>query len=240
MLGSHDQEDESHYADLNKTYLTKFQALAKELHVNLVPGTLASRGDDGVLYNIVYWINREGKILGSYTKKNLWHPERPKFGKGSLPHTVFETEFGRTGFLICWDIMFAEAFKQLSDQDVELIVVPSFWLGSDGQPEGGEGEEGSEVHNENSEVAILSTVLTTRAFESNAVVVYVNAAGPVDQGYIAQSQVTLPLVGVKGRIMGPEDDPIVVDVGDNWKKVLKDAEAIYRMKEDRKGPSWHY
>jgi len=51
------------------------QELAKECSINIVPGTFVEKHvDDGkdMLYNVAYFISNEGKILGSYTKKNLW------------------------------------------------------------------------------------------------------------------------------------------------------------------------
>lgn len=121
MLGSPAQEDEAMFIDTqDHVYLGRFQKLAKEYKVNIVPGTLASRpsrsgniDDDDAstnvtkqpLVNVAYWIDRNGDILGQYQKKNLWHSERPIFEKGLLPHDVFETEFGRTGLLVCWDVM---------------------------------------------------------------------------------------------------------------------------------------
>lgn len=246
MLGSPAQPDELDFIDPGNVYLAKFKALAKELGVNVVPGTLPSRPPAASasgqkappLVNCAYWIDRQGEIKGSYQKKNLWHPERPVFAKGLLPHAVFETEFGRTAFLVCWDVMFPEAFKALSAQNVDLIIVPSYWLGTDGQDDLAPGDT---IHNPDSEAVFLRAALTTRAFETGACVVFVNASGPESEGYIAQSQVTLPLRGVQdGVILGPESDATVVDVGEGWKRVVRDAEKVYRIRQDMKREDWHY
>lgn len=240
MLGSPAQPDELNFSDPSNLYLDKFKALAKDLKVNLVPGTLPSRTtttDQAPLINRAYWITRNGDVIGSYEKKNLWHPERPIFAKGQSPHTVFETEFGRTAFLVCWDVMFPEAFKQLSAQGVDLIIVPSYWLGTDGQDD----DPNDVIHNPDSEAVFLRAALTTRAFETGACIVYVNAGGPESDGYIGQSQITLPLVGVKdGVILGAESAPRVVDVGANWKTVVRDAEKVYKIREDMERKDWHY
>lgn len=65
-------------------------------------------------------------MLGSYTKRNLWHPERATLSSGHVStHPAdrtftFETKRGlklRAGMLICWDLAFPEAFRELLEFD---------------------------------------------------------------------------------------------------------------------------
>jgi predicted amidohydrolase len=60
-----------------EVYLKKYQALAKELSICIVPGTIVERHQDAEteedkLVNVAYFIGKEGDILGKYVKKNLW------------------------------------------------------------------------------------------------------------------------------------------------------------------------
>lgn len=60
-----------------ETYLKKYQALAKEHRICIVPGTIVERHCDAEkeedkLLNVVYFINQDGDIIGKYVKKNLW------------------------------------------------------------------------------------------------------------------------------------------------------------------------
>lgn len=116
-------------------YLQAYQALAKELHICLVPGTIVERhvvktdtGDEQVrLYNTAYFISHDGQILGSYRKKNIWHPERPYLtSSGHDPHEVFDTPVGKIGMLICWDLAFPEAFRELIAKGAEIIIIPTY------------------------------------------------------------------------------------------------------------------
>lgn len=87
----------------------------------------------------------------------------------------------------------------------------------------------------------LKTSITTRAFETGACIVYVNAGGPESKGFIGCSQVALPLVGIKdGVLLEAEDDAKVVDVGEGWKDVIKDAESVYKVRDDMRRADWHY
>ena len=58
-------------------YLKKYQELAKELRVNIVPGTIVEyhegeKDEDSKLLNVAYFIDENGEIVGKYVKKNLW------------------------------------------------------------------------------------------------------------------------------------------------------------------------
>lgn len=112
LQGSPHQPHPPHFVDTDAAVLARFQALARELDVCIVPGTIshyepaptAVEGET-VLFNTAYFVQRDGSVAGEYHKKNLWHSERPKYAKGPEPHAVFDTEFGKTGMLICWDVM---------------------------------------------------------------------------------------------------------------------------------------
>jgi predicted amidohydrolase len=60
-----------------EVYLKKYQALAKELNVCIVPGTIVERHTDASseeekLLNVAYFIGKDGEVIGKYVKKNLW------------------------------------------------------------------------------------------------------------------------------------------------------------------------
>jgi predicted amidohydrolase len=111
-------------------YLESYQSLAARLHINIVPGTIVERHTvrhEEVLYNTAYFISASGAILGSYRKKNIWHPERPHLtSSGHDPHEVFDTPLGKVGLLICWDLAFPEAFRELISKGAEIVVAPTY------------------------------------------------------------------------------------------------------------------
>ena len=104
-----------------RIYLQKYQILAKELSINIVPGTIV-QNDGSRMINVAYFITSAGEIAGDYQKKNLWHPERPHHESSSHdPHDVIDTPLGKVGLLICWDLAFPEAFRSLIMQGMDLI-----------------------------------------------------------------------------------------------------------------------
>lgn len=81
----------------SQKYLDAYCALAKELNINIVPGTIVEQHGDE-LHNVVYFISNTGEILGQYQKKNLWHPERPHLTSSEHePHEAFDTPLGKVG-----------------------------------------------------------------------------------------------------------------------------------------------
>ena len=168
-------------------YLRKYQALAKECNICIVPGTIvqtpspSSDSDNsglppplpstptkvsqtdrnGDLENVAYFISNTGAILGKYVKKNLWGPtERDHLtSSGRDVHPAFETPLGKVGMLICWDLAFPEAFRELVCQGVKMVIVPTFWTLSDCSDAGLR-------YNPSAEVMFLDSALTARAFEN--------------------------------------------------------------------------
>lgn len=67
-----------HFGDLCdqwETYVKKYQDLARECDISIVPGTIVERHweeGEGKLLNVAYFIDNKGEILGKYVKKNLW------------------------------------------------------------------------------------------------------------------------------------------------------------------------
>jgi predicted amidohydrolase len=146
-------------------YLEKYRALALELRINIVPGTILELHDAGTpqerLLNVAYFIDATGSIAGKYVKKNLWGPiERLHLtSSASDAHPVFDTPLGRVGLLICWDLAFPEAFREMIAQGAKIIVIPTFWTFKDA------GERGQKI-NPAAEGLFLDSMLTARAFEN--------------------------------------------------------------------------
>ncbi|OJJ06091.1 hypothetical protein ASPVEDRAFT_45508 [Aspergillus versicolor CBS 583.65] len=218
-------------------YLRAYQALAKELNICLVPGTIVEKHphpdgdadpDSYVLYNTAYFISNTGEILGQYRKKNIWHPERAYLTSStSEPHEVFDTPIGKVGLLICWDMAFPEAFRELIAAGAETIIIPTYWGRYDASPV-------ALKHNPNSEELFLDSTLTARCFENTCAVIFANYSG-VEQS-LGMSRVVLPIVGPVGK-MENEEGVLVVDMDMD---VVKIAEDNYKVRMDLGREEWYY
>ncbi|KKK23879.1 hypothetical protein P175DRAFT_0479936 [Aspergillus ochraceoroseus IBT 24754] len=224
-------------------YLTAYRSLAKELNICLVPGTIVEKHssssssstatseqevDGTVLYNTAYFISNNGEILGRYRKKNIWHPERAYLtSSGAEPHEVFDTPIGKVGMLICWDLAFPEAFRELIAHGAEVVIIPTYWGRFDASPE-------SLLRNQNCEALFLESTLTSRCFENTCGIIFANVSGT--ETTLGLSRVTLPIVGSVGQL-GNEEGLLVaeMDLG-----LLKMAEDNYKVRYDLAREGWHY
>ncbi|KAL2810976.1 carbon-nitrogen hydrolase [Aspergillus granulosus] len=231
--------------ELTTKYLSAYQSLAKELNICIVPGTLVEKHphsdtptpgdtkqnldkDAYVLYNTAYFISSDGSILGRYRKKNIWHPEREYLTSStSEPHEVFDTPVGKVGLLICWDLAFPEAFRELLAGGVEIVILPTYWGVTDASPT-------ALSHNKACESLFLSSTLTSRCFENTCGIIFANVAGGAET--LGMSRAVLPIVGPVAE-MGNEEGVLVTDMDMG---LIGIAEDNYKVRMDLGRDGWYY
>jgi N-carbamoylputrescine amidase len=102
-----------------------WEQLCRKKNIYLT-GSLVER-DGEHLYDTAVLIGPKGYI-GKYRKNHLWNREKLYFTPGNLGFPVLETEIGRIGMLICWDVWFPEAFRILGVQGADLICTLNNWV----------------------------------------------------------------------------------------------------------------
>ena len=212
------------YADYEHQYVQRFQQLARQYAIDIVPGSIIE-GDTNGLYNTTYYIAKTGEILGHYRKVHLWLPERSYILPGET-HPVFDTAYGKVGLIICWDLMFPEVFRAMLKEGVEMVICPSYWCFEDA----GEGLR----HDANAEVKLVNALCVARAFENEIVLIYVNAAGSarndgMAERLIGRSQITVPFKGAIAHIDSNRTAMVVQEVDT---AILRDAEKSYEIRSD--------
>lgn len=102
--------------------------LARELRSYVVGGLYERVGH--IVYNTAVLIDRQGRLAGTYRKTHL---PREEWEAGLTPgesYPIFETDFGKLGLMICWDVQFPEPWRALGLQGAELVLIP-IWGGSE-------------------------------------------------------------------------------------------------------------
>ncbi len=105
---------------------------AKENEMFIVAG-LPERGEmPGVIYNSVVLIDSRGTIVGKYRKTHLalyLHgdiiSEEPEIFRRGNKLSVFKTELGSIGMLICQDSDFPETWRTLALKGAEIVTFSS-------------------------------------------------------------------------------------------------------------------
>jgi predicted amidohydrolase len=102
-------------------YFQRLCELAKELHIHLIAGMLEADGEDR--YNTAVIIGPDGKLVGKYRKQQLEHElVRNKPGNES---SVFATEYGKIGVMICADRRFPDVVKAFCTAGADFLICPS-------------------------------------------------------------------------------------------------------------------
>jgi predicted amidohydrolase len=108
--------------------LEDVRELARRHKLLLVWPRLEYDPDRGVR-NTAVLVDRSGDVLGRYDKM---FPTTSELEKGVTPGTdvpVFETDLGRVGMLICFDMNFTEVRDALKRGRPDIVVFPSMYRG---------------------------------------------------------------------------------------------------------------
>ena len=101
----------------------KFKELAISYNVNIITGSLPSIENDR-LKNIGFLCHRNGNI-DQYEKIHITPDETRAWGiVGGDTLKVYETDAGRIGILICYDVEFPELPRLLAEQGMQILIVP--------------------------------------------------------------------------------------------------------------------
>lgn len=96
-----------------------------ELNVYVVIGLLESDGDK--CYNTAVLLGPDG-LVGKQRKLHLPYLGVDRFlDPGNLPLTTYDTDVGRIGMGICYDMMFPEHSRALALLGADILVFPANW-----------------------------------------------------------------------------------------------------------------
>lgn len=103
--------------------------LAHRYRLWIVAGYCVCTGA-GLIENSAVVIDRQGNLAGRYAKvyPTIGECERSQITPG-LDATVVDTDFGRMGLAICFDIGWPEHWAALQEQGAEFVVWPSAYDG---------------------------------------------------------------------------------------------------------------
>jgi predicted amidohydrolase len=112
----------------------RLSALAAELRVYLVGGSVLERSDDPArAYNTCPVFDPSGALIATYRKLHLFDVDIPGHvavresetrRPGAEPVTV-ETALGVLGVSICYDLRFPELYRRLTLAGAEIVCIPS-------------------------------------------------------------------------------------------------------------------
>ncbi len=130
-----DADSRENAEDIPGPTVDKLSRLAKELSVTIHGGSLFEKAADGHrVHNTSVVVSPDGDIVGKYRKLHLSDIRlsgnatvvaEPEMVIGGEDIVVIDSEIGKLGLTICFDLRFPELYRLLTLQGAEIIFVPS-------------------------------------------------------------------------------------------------------------------
>lgn len=110
-------------ADFTEEIVRKFSGFAISYNINIITGSMPEMVD-GKLFNVGYLCRRDGSIE-RYEKIHVT-PDEAKVWGMQVGHElkVYDTDCGKIGILICYDVEFPELSRLLADDGMNILFVP--------------------------------------------------------------------------------------------------------------------
>jgi predicted amidohydrolase len=160
--------------------------VARQHNMYVVAG-LAERDAQqlGVLFNTAVMLDRQGEVAGCYRKIHLAADEKHIFYRGAKA-SIFQTELGNIGLMICYDSLFPELGRGLALLGADVVCVAFNWVKV--------GDFGSDR---------LKHLIATRALENRTFFVAAGKVGGYGEDvYLGVSLVT----GPSGEVLAEATD----------------------------------
>lgn len=165
-------EEYAEYVD-ESTTLKSMSSAASKFDIHLVAGSIPEKTDEGI-YNTSFVFNNQGEIIGFHRKMHLFDINVP--GKITFKEsdtlksgnniTVVDTDLGKIGIGICYDIRFPELSRIMALKGADILVFPGAFNMTTGP-------------------AHWETLIRTRAIDNQVFVAAASPASNNDADYIA-------------------------------------------------------
>ncbi|TVQ81268.1 MAG: carbon-nitrogen hydrolase, partial [Flavobacteriales bacterium] len=110
-------------AGFTEPLLERFKEFAVSYNINIITGSMPLVVDDN-LKNVTYLCRRDGSH-DHYFKIHITPAERSAWGvTGGDEIKVFDTDCGKIGIVICYDVEFPELPRLMADKGMNILFVP--------------------------------------------------------------------------------------------------------------------
>ena len=117
---------ERYASGLGQGWFQQMALLAADHQIALGGSLIES--DQKNYYNTFALFDREGKLIASYRKIHLFTLlEEEKYLKGGNKLVIANTDWGKMGLAICYDLRFPEIFRSYMVNGAELILIVAEW-----------------------------------------------------------------------------------------------------------------
>lgn len=110
----------SEYTD---KFVKHFNEMALQNKINIITGSMPIY-EEGIVKNVGHVCHRDGRVE-KYEKLHITPAEESLWGvRGGNTLKTFDTDMGKIGVLICYDVEFPELGRLLADEGMQILFVP--------------------------------------------------------------------------------------------------------------------
>ncbi len=120
--------------------LFRMAALAQELNVGILLGSISVKVGDGRIQNRSYIFDTAGNIVAKYNKVHLFDaaPGNERYTESMIVQAgskavVADMDFGKVGMTVCYDLRFPYLYRMLAKAGASILTVPSAFTAITGQ-----------------------------------------------------------------------------------------------------------
>jgi predicted amidohydrolase len=132
---------ENSFSEEHDSALPRFRALAAELGIWLLIGSLSIKVSESRTANRSFLIDPTGKIAARYDKIFLFDVDLPSGEiyresntvEGGCEAVVADLPWGRLGLSICYDLRFPQLYRKLAQAGSSFLAVPSAFTETTGK-----------------------------------------------------------------------------------------------------------
>lgn len=165
-------EEYAEYIDESST-LKSMSSAASKFNIHLIAGSIPEKTDEGI-YNTSFMFNNQGEIIGFHRKMHLFDIDIPgkiifkesDTLKSGNNITVVDTDLGKIGIGICYDIRFPELSRIMALKGANILVFPGAFNMTTGP-------------------AHWETLIRARAIDNQVFVVGTSPASNFESNYVA-------------------------------------------------------
>ncbi|HPW98451.1 MAG TPA: bifunctional GNAT family N-acetyltransferase/carbon-nitrogen hydrolase family protein [Flavobacterium sp.] len=202
----------------------KFQEFAISYNINIISGSMPYL-EDGILYNAGFLCKRDG-TNEVYKKIHITPNEVFHWGiTGGSKIQTFDTDCGKIGVVICYDIEFPELSRLMADEGMNILFVPFLTDTQNGYTRVKCCAQARAIENE-CYVAIAGCVGNLPKV-NNMDIQYAQAA------VFTPSDFAFPSNGIKAEATPNTEMTLIVDVDINLLKELHEHGSVKIMKDRR-------
>lgn len=202
----------------------RFQEFAISYNINIITGSMPYL-EGGNLYNVGFLCKRDG-TSEMYTKIHITPNEVIHWGmKGGSEFKTFDTDCGKIGILICYDVEFPELSRLLADEGMNILFVPFLTDTQNGYTRVKHCSQARAIENE-CYVAIAGCVGNLPKV-NNMDIQYAQSS------VFTPSDFAFPSNGIKAEATPNTEMTLIVDVDLNLLKELHEHGSVKTLKDRR-------